>query len=135
MVFLRNRRNDMPEALAMSEIIIYEDAEGQSAVQVRLDGEKAWLTQKQMSELFETTPENITMHLKRIFADAELHEKATTKDFLAVQAEGKRQVSRTIKHYNLDAIISVGYRVTSKRGVRFRPRAVKAKFIDTDEPF
>src|SRR3990170_6013414 len=75
MVFLPNRRNDMPEALAMSEIIIYEDADGQSAVQVRLDGEKAWLTQKQMSELFETTPENITMHLKRIFADAELHEK------------------------------------------------------------
>src|SRR3990172_9758799 len=120
MVFLPNPRNDMPEALAMSEIIIYEDADGQSAVQVRLDGEKAWLTQKQMSELFETTPENITMHLKRIFADAELHEKATTKDFLAVQAEGKRQVSRTIKHYNLDAIISVGYRVNSKRGVRFR---------------
>lgn len=104
----------------MSEIIIYEDADGQSAVQVRLDGETVWLTQKQMSELFETTPENITMHLKRIFVDAELNEEATTKDFLVVQVEGKRQVSRSIKHYNLDAIISVGYRVNSKRGVRFR---------------
>jgi len=104
----------------MSEIIIYEDADGQSAVQVRLDGETVWLTQKQMSELFGTTSENIIMHLKRIFADAELNEKATTKDFLAVQTEGRRHVSRTIKHFNLDAIISVGYRVNSKRGVRFR---------------
>src|ERR1700687_2623729 len=98
----------MPELLNMSEIIIYEDADGQSVVQVRLDGETVWLTQKQMSELFETTPENIAMHLKRIFVDTEFNEEATTKDFLVVQAEGKRQVSRTIKHYNLDAIISVG---------------------------
>jgi prophage maintenance system killer protein len=104
----------------VSEIIIYEDADGQSAVQVRLDGETVWLTQKQMSELFETTLENIIMHLKNIFTDAELVESATTKDFLVVQTEGKRQVTRTIKHYNLDAIISVGYRVNSKRGVRFR---------------
>jgi len=73
-----------------------------------------------MADLFETTSENITMHLKRIFTDVELEEKATTRDFLAVQTEGKRRVSRTIKHYNLDAIISVGYRVNSKRGVRFR---------------
>ncbi len=101
----------------MSEIIIYEDADGQSAVQVRLDGETVWLTQKQMSELFGTTPENITMHLKRIFSDEELEEKATTKDFLAVQTEGKRKVSRDIKHYNLDAIMSVGYRVNSRAHV------------------
>ena len=104
----------------MSEILIYEDAEGKGSVQVRLDGETVWLTQKQMSELFETTSENIIMHLKNIFADSELVETATTKDFLVVQAEGKRQVSRTIRHFNLDAIISVGYRVNSKRGVRFR---------------
>lgn len=75
----------------MSEIIIYEDADGQSVVQVRLGGETVWLTQKQMSELFGTTSENIIMHLKRIFMDAELNEKATTKDFLVVQTEGKRQ--------------------------------------------
>ena len=104
----------------MSEIVIYEDADGQSAVQVRLDGETAWLTQKQMAELFETTSENIIMHLRNVFVEEELAETATTKDLLVVQTEGKRQVSRTIKHYNLDGIISVGYRVNSKRGVRFR---------------
>ena len=109
----------------MSEIVIYEDAEGQERVQVLLEGETVWLTQRQMSELFETTPENILMHLKNIFAETELVEPATTKDFLVVQTEGKRQVSRTIKHYNLDAIISVGYRVNSKRGVRFRQWATK----------
>jgi len=109
----------------MSEIVIYEDAEGQERVQVILEGETVWLTQRQMSELFETTPENILMHLKNIFAETELVEPATTKDFLVVQTEGKRQVSRTIKHYNLDAIISVGYRVNSKRGVRFRQWATK----------
>lgn len=102
------------------EIIIYEDPNATGAVQVRLAGETVWLTQKQMSELFQTSSENIVMHLKRIFTDEELEEKSTTKDFLVVQTEGKRQVSRHLKHYNLDAIISVGYRINSKRGVRFR---------------
>ncbi|MCI4431199.1 MAG: virulence RhuM family protein [Burkholderiales bacterium] len=73
-----------------------------------------------MSELFETTPENVLMHLRNIFADGELEAAATAKDFLAVQTEGSRQVKRSLKHYNLDAIISVGYRVNSRRGVRFR---------------
>lgn len=67
------------------------------------------LTQRQMSELFETTPENVVMHLKNVFTDGELDEAATAKDFLVVQTEGKRKVRRNIKHYNLDAIISVGY--------------------------
>src|SRR3990172_2344485 len=87
-----------------------------------------------MADLFESSTDNIGLHLKNIYAEGELSEPATAEDYSVVQAEGKRHVSRTIKHYNLDAIISVGYRVNSKRGVRFRPRAVKAKFIDTDEP-
>ncbi|MCC6302184.1 MAG: virulence protein RhuM/Fic/DOC family protein [Gammaproteobacteria bacterium] len=78
-----------------------------------------------MSELFETTPENVLMHLKNVFGDGELEEAATIKDFLVVQAEGKRQVRRSLKHYNLDAIISVGYRVNSRRGVRFRQWATR----------
>jgi prophage maintenance system killer protein len=104
----------------MSEIIIYEDADGQSAVQVRLDGETVWLTQKQMADLFESSTDNIGLHLKNIYAEGELSEPATAEDYSVVQKEGKREVSRNIKHYNLDAIISVGYRVNSKRGVRFR---------------
>ena len=107
----------------MSELLIYETSD--KSVSVRLDGETVWLTQRQMSELFETTPENVLMHLKNIFTEGELDEPATAKDFLAVQTEGKRQVQRTLKHYNLDAIISVGYRVNSKRGVRFRQWATR----------
>jgi hypothetical protein len=104
----------------MSELVIYESGEGTSGVNVRLDGGTVWLTQRQMGELFDTTPENVLMHLKNIYSDDELGESATAKDFLAVQTEGKREVQRNLKHYNLDAIISVGYRVNSKRGVRFR---------------
>ncbi|MFK0572937.1 RhuM family protein [Endozoicomonas sp.] len=89
-------------------------------VRVQLDGETVWLTQRQMGQVFGTTPENILMHLKNIFKDQELEELATSKDFLVVQQEGKRQVQRNLKHYDLDAIISVGYRVNSKRAVLFR---------------
>lgn len=102
----------------MSELLIYETTD--KRVSVRLDGETVWLTQRQMGDLFETTSENVLMHLKNIFTEAELDELATTKNFLVVAIEGARQVTRSIQHYNLDAIISVGYRVNSKRGVRFR---------------
>ena len=104
----------------MSDIVIYEDPDAPNPVQVTLEGDTVWLTQRQMGELFGTTPENVLMHIQNIFSDDELHETATTKDFLAVRTEGRRQVKRTLQHYNLDAIISVGYRVNSKRGVRFR---------------
>ena len=102
------------------EILIYEGED--QDIEVRLDGEQEtlWLTQKQMGEIFTTTPENILMHLKNIYVESELDEKATTKDFLVVRTEGKRQVKRKLNHYNLDAIISVGYRVNSKRAVQFR---------------
>lgn len=101
-----------------NQLVIFESS-GQP-VQVRLEGESIWLTQRQMAEVFATTPENVLMHLKNIFRDGELEEAATTKDFLAVQTEGRRQVQRRLKHYNLDAIISVGYRVSSAKATRFR---------------
>jgi prophage maintenance system killer protein len=87
---------------------------------VTLEQETVWLSQAQMGGLFATTSENVLMHLQNIFKDQELSEEATAKDFLVVRQEGKRQVRRSIKHYNLDAIISVGYRVSSKRATQFR---------------
>ena len=107
----------------MSDIIIFESDTQQ--VEVRLEGETVWLTQRQMAELFATTPENVLMHLQNVFRGEELEEQATTKNFLAVRQEGKRQVKRTLKHYNLDAVISVGYRVNSTRATRFRQWATR----------
>ena len=104
----------------MSEVLIYETESGQTQVNVRLDAETVWLTQRQMAELLDTSADNISLHLKNIFVDGELDEAATTEDFSAVQIEGARSVFRRLKHYNLDAIISVGYRVNSKRGTQFR---------------
>lgn len=102
----------------MTDIMIF--AADDQPVEVRLQGDTVWLTQRQMSEVFGTTPENVLMHLKKIFAEGELDEAATAKDFLAVRQEGTRQVKRRLKHYNLDAIISVGYRVSSARATQFR---------------
>ena len=87
--------------------------------------ETFWLTQSGMAELFDCTPENILQHLKHIFAEEELTPEATTKKFLVVRQEGSRQVRRTLDHYNLDAIIAVGYRVNSKKATRFRQWATK----------
>jgi len=102
----------------MNHIVIFE-SEGQP-VQVRLEGETVWLTQAQMAELFSTSTDNIGLHLKNIYTDNELVEPATAEDFSVVRQEGVRQVKRQLKHYNLDAIISVGYRVNSSRATRFR---------------
>lgn len=102
----------------MNKIVIFES--GDQPVQVRLEGETVWLTQAQMAELFGTSADNISLHLKNIYAAKELQEPATTEDFSVVRQEGARQVNRQIKHYNLDAIISVGYRVNSTRATRFR---------------
>jgi|SRR5882672_32220 len=109
----------------MSEVLIYQNEQSQTQVSVRLDGETVWLTQRQMAELFDTSSDNISLHLKNVFSEGELGEPATTEDFSVVQTEGKREVTRTVKHYNLDAIISVGYRVNSKRGVQFRQWATR----------
>jgi len=118
----------------MNDIVIFE-AESQQ-VEVRLEGETVWLTQRQMAELFATTPENVLMHLKNVFKDEELEERATTKDFLAVRQEGERQVKRKLKHYNLDAVISVGYRVNSAQATRFRQWAAHLLyFVIKNHPF
>jgi len=108
-----------------SQFIIYQTEDGQTQLDVRFQEETVWLTQKLLSELFLTTPENILMHLKNIYSEGELDEQATTKDYLVVRQEGERQVKRKLKHYNLDAIISVGYRVKSHTATRFRQWATQ----------
>lgn len=102
------------------EVLVYETPEGGVRVDVRLDSDTVWLTQRQMADLFDSSADNIGQHLKNIFENNEIDEGATTEDFSVVQMEGNRRVRRQVKHYNLDAIISVGYHVNSRRGVRFR---------------
>lgn len=102
------------------EVVLYEALDGGVQVDVRLDRETIWLSQRQMSVLFTTSTDNIGLHLKNILKDGKLEESATTEEYSAVQGEGRRGVRRNLKYYNLDAIISVGYRVNSKRGVQFR---------------
>jgi len=109
-----------PTSRPAGEIILYQSEDGSARIEVRLQGETVWLPQKAMAELFQTTPQNITQHIAGIFAEKELVEGATCKDILQVQTEGNRHVSRTLKHYNLDIIIAVGYRVKSHRGTQFR---------------
>ena len=108
-----------------SQLIIYQSEDGQTRLDVRFLDETVWLTQALMAELFSTTPENVLMHLKNIYREGELDQISTTKDLLVVRTEGKRQVKRTLKHYNLDAIISVGYRVQSHTATRFRQWATQ----------
>ncbi|NLE58885.1 MAG: virulence RhuM family protein [Planctomycetes bacterium] len=103
-----------------SEIILYQTEDGRSRIEVRLDNETVWLTQQLMAELFQTTKQNISLHLQNIYAEGELTREATIKESLTVREEGRRQVRRPIEFYNLDAIISVGYRVNSVRGTQFR---------------
>lgn len=103
-----------------SEIKIYQSENGQTEVHVKFENETVWLSQKQMALLFDKDVDTISLHLKNIYKSAELEEFATTEDSSLVQIEGKRKVTRKIKLYNLDAIISVGYRVNSKRGIQFR---------------
>ena len=103
-----------------NEIIIYQTQDGKTKIDVKIEDETVWLNQAQMVELFETTKQNISLHIKNIYEEGELDENSTVKDFLTVQNEGTRQVSRNVKYYNLDVIISVGYRVKSLRGTQFR---------------
>ena len=103
-----------------SEIKIYKTENGKTSIEVKLEKETVWLSQKQMSELFEKDTDTIGLHLKNIYKSEELDEFSTTDKYSVVQKEGNRNVKRQIKYYNLDAIISVGYRVNSKRGILFR---------------
>jgi len=102
------------------EILLYETEDGRTRVECRFAEESLWMTQALMAELFQTTPQNITLHLKALYQEGEIVEAATCKEYLQVRTEGGREVRRTVKHYNLDAILAVGYRVRSSRGTQFR---------------
>jgi len=103
-----------------SEVLLYQAEDGRARVEVRFDGETAWLTQAGLAELFQTTPQNITQHIAAIYGEHELDEASTCKSHLQVRQEGSRQVRRRLKHYNLPMILAVGYRVRSARGTQFR---------------
>ncbi len=103
-----------------NEILIYEDKDGITKVNVTFTDEDIWLTQNQLAEIYKTSRENITMHISNIYKDNELPKDSTCKKFLQVQNEGTRSVKRNIDHYNLDMIIALGYRVQSEVAVRFR---------------
>ena len=132
--------SDQP--LPNSEIILYQTEDGRTRVQCRFVDETLWLTQAQIAELFETTPQNVTLHLKGIFAEGELVEGATCKDFLQVRSEGKREVTRKLRHYRLEAILAVGFRVRRPCGAQFRQRAthghtaaeIMAERVDAAKP-
>jgi hypothetical protein len=111
--------------MADQQVRIFTSTDGQAQLEVALDRETVWLNQSQMSALFDTSTDNVGLHLKNIFSEGELEEDRTTEDFSVVRQEGKRQVRRRVKHYNLDAIISVGYRVSSKRATQFRQWATQ----------
>lgn len=103
-----------------NDVMIYEDKDGITKVNVRFIDEDVWLTQNSIASLYKTTQQNISLHVKNIYADGELQELSTHKHFLLVQKEGARNVKRNIDHYNLDMIIALGYRVQSEVAVRFR---------------
>jgi hypothetical protein len=107
-----------------NKITVYETADGKINIEVLYAEENIWLSQKQMAELFDCTKDNISIHLKNIYAEKELEERATTEDFSVVQKEGEREVQRILKLYSLEAIIAVGYRVNSERGTQFRQWAI-----------
>lgn len=104
----------------MSELILYTTDDGRSQIKLRAKDETVWLSQREMAELFDVSTDNVGLHLKNIFEDGELSREATTEESSVVQTEGVRQVQRLLTLYNLDAILAVGYRVRSPRGVQFR---------------
>lgn len=106
-------------------ILFYNDEEGNLKIEVLLENEDVWLTQKSLAKLFDTTRNNITLHIGNIYKEDELDENSTSKDSLLVQTEGRRNVKRNLKIYNLDMIISIGFRVNSKKAIKFRSWANK----------
>jgi len=108
-----------------NEIVLYRPNELAEHIEVRIDEDTVWLTQAQMASLFQTTPQNITIHIGNVYKEAELEPIRTCKEFLQVRKEGNREIQRKTLYYNLDVIISVGYRVKSKQGTQFRIWATK----------
>jgi hypothetical protein len=103
-----------------TDILIYQLEDGKTKIDVRLENETVWMTQKAIAELYQTTPQNITLHIKNIYEEGELEENSTCKNYLQVRTEGNRRVQRNSRHYNLEMIIAIGYRVRSSRGTQFR---------------
>jgi len=125
-----------------SDILLYQTEDGETRIQVRLDKETVWITQAAMAELFQTTKQNVSLHLRNIYGEGELQRELTVKEYLTVRNEGKRAVQRALEHFNLEAIIAVGYRVRSHRGTQFRRWAtehlreyVVKGFVMDDERF
>lgn len=104
----------------MEEIVLFKSTDGDVTIPVRMEADSMWLTRMQMADLFGVTPQNITLHMKKVYASGELEERSTSKESLLVQMEGNRRICRSVLSYNLDAIISVGYRVNSARATQFR---------------
>jgi hypothetical protein len=103
-----------------SDLILYQTEDGKTRIQCRFEDESLWLTQAQMADLFQTTPQNITQHIRALYEEGELSEDSTCKPFLQVRLEGGRQVKRQLSHYSLPVILAVGFRVRSQRGTQFR---------------
>ena len=108
------------------DLILYQSEDGEINIEVQLNDDTVWLNQSQMTQLFQTTKQNISLHINNIFKSGELKRESTVKDFLTVQDEGRRTIKRNVEYYNLDLIISVGYRVNTYRGVQFRIWATQA---------
>ncbi len=104
----------------MNELILYTSQDGLTRLQLRAEGETIWLTQLEIAELFQTTKQNVSLHVINVFEEGELTPEATVKESLRVQLEGVREVKRTITYYNLDLILAIGYRIRSPRGTQFR---------------
>lgn len=102
------------------ELLLYQTEDGRTRIECRFEHETIWLTQAQIAELFQTTPQNITLHLKAIYAEGEQAEEATCKSYLQVRREGERSVQRQVRHYRLEVVLAVGFRVRSHRGTQFR---------------
>ena len=130
-----NNDNQLPSVPSDTSFLLYAADDEKVHVRVLIHGETIWLTQRQMADLFHTSTDNVGLHLKTIYAEEELIESATTEDFSVVQREGNRNVQRTLKHYNLDAAIAVGYRVSSRRATQFRIWANEARNSDFDVAF
>ncbi len=109
-----------------NNMIIYISKDGQVKVDVNIQNEDIWMSQDIMAKLYGTTKNNTSIHLKNIFNEGELEKNATVKKILTVQKEGTREVKRSIEHYNLDAIIAVGYRINSKKATEFRILKIKS---------
>ncbi|MFA6195089.1 MAG: RhuM family protein [Sulfurimonas sp.] len=108
-----------------NEVLLYTDENGNVSLDVSLENETVWLSQKQMAELFDKNVKTVNEHIKNVYKEGELEENSTIRNFQRVQLEGTREVERDINYYNLDVIISVGYRVKSQRGTQFRIWATK----------